>query len=117
MGDKKKSIALFFPMPFTPNISTSLHLSSLKQDFVEGFFAEKQRIQKEQTLKTLLLNALFLREDEDRKKKWMDLVADLSISQIDRFIETVMRENLRYKRHERNLVVELNKRTPAMSFA
>ncbi|MEI7511247.1 MAG: hypothetical protein WCJ84_03775 [Candidatus Peregrinibacteria bacterium] len=101
----------------SPNISTALHLSSLKQDFVDGFFEQKQKIQKEQTLKTLLQNALFLREDEERKRRWMNLVSDLSINQIDQFVETVIRENLRYKRHERNLVVELNKRSAQMSFA
>lgn len=92
-------------------------LDSLKNNFIGGVFAKKQKQQKERQLRMLIKNALFLQRDKDRKKKWMSIVADLSVQKIEQLIDAIVRENLRYKKHERNVVVELNSKNSHISFS
>lgn len=89
-------------------------LSSLKNSLVSGVFAEQQKKQRRKTqekkLYMLLKNALFLEEDKKRKKRWIDSIPSLENDLLERLINATIRENLRFKQHKRNLVIELNKK-------
>ena len=89
-------------------------LSSLKNSLVSGIYAEQQHKQKrksqEKKLYMLLQNALFLEQDEKRKKRWLASIPHLANDLLERLINATIRENLRFKEHKRNLIVELNKK-------
>jgi hypothetical protein len=89
-------------------------LSSLKSSLVGGIYEQKkkeqQRKKREKKLETLLKNALFLEKDEERKKRWIMSIPYLTADLLDNLVDAVIRENLRYKKGERDVVVELNKK-------
>lgn len=85
-------------------------LNALKSHLVAGIFDEKERKKKEEKLRFLLKNSLFLREDEQRRKRWIDSIESIPLKLIDRLIPAITREDLRYKQKKRNLIIELNKK-------
>lgn len=90
-------------------------LSALKSNLVGGIFAEQQRKKKEEQVKTLLQNALFLEHDEDRKIRWISILSDLSDRMLEDLMQAIIRENIRYKKKERDIVIELNKKQSQIS--
>ncbi len=91
-------------------------LSSLKTGIHAAEDKRKIREDRERKLQILLQNALFLEEDEKRKKRWIDSIPLLDDEVLFRLIDATIRENLRYKQHKRNLVVELNSSVPEQRF-
>lgn len=91
-------------------------LSQLKGNLVSGAFEQKKRKENEEKLKKLLTHSLFLKEDENRRKKWIQSIPKISDDMLEKIIPAVIREELRYKQKERNLVVELNKKHPIKNF-
>ncbi len=86
-------------------------LSHLKSELHStGIYDQQERKKKEEELRTILENALFLEEDEERKKRWIDVIPELPTSLLQSLIPACIRENLRYKQRKRNLVIELNKK-------
>ncbi len=86
-------------------------LSGLKSDLhFAGIYDQQERKKKESELRMILENALFLRDDEERKKKWLDAIDELPFPLLSSLIPACIRENLRFKQHKRDVVVELNKK-------
>lgn len=69
---------------------------------------KQKRIEDEKKLKMLLKNALFLKEDEDRRERWIKSISNLPDKLLHNLIGAVIRENFRYKKGTRNLVEELD---------
>ena len=86
-------------------------LSDLKSELhFAGIYDQQDRKKKESELRMILENALFLQEDEERKKKWLDAIEEIPYPLLGSLIPACIRENLRFKQHKRNLVLELNKK-------
>ena len=86
-------------------------LSDLKSELhFAGIYDQQDRTKKEDELRMILENALFLQEDEERKKKWLDAIEEIPYPLLGSLIPACIRENLRFKQHKRNLVLELNKK-------
>ncbi|MBI5413995.1 hypothetical protein HZA38_00575 [Candidatus Peregrinibacteria bacterium] len=90
-------------------------LDMLKSNTISGVY-EEQRKQKIQQLSLLIENALFLEKDEERKRKWLRILDELDDEFLEKLMTAVIRENLRYKKKERDIVIELNKKIPTPSF-
>ncbi len=95
--------------------SQAVSLSALKSNLIGGIFAEQQRKNKEEKVKKLLQNALFLEHDEARKLRWINILSQISDALLDELPDAIIRETLRYKKKERDIVVELNKNVPRVS--
>ncbi len=86
-------------------------LSGLKSELhFAGIYDQQERKKKEAELRMILENALFLQEDEERKQRWLDVIEDIPFPLLNSLIPACIRENLRFKQHKRNLVIELNKK-------
>lgn len=86
-------------------------LSELKSELhFAGIYDQQERKKKEDQLRMILENALFLQEDEERKKRWLNVITEIPFPLLSSLIPACIRENLRFKQHKRNLVVELNKK-------
>jgi len=86
-------------------------LSGLKSELhFAGIYDQQERKKKEDQLRMILENALFLQEDQERKKRWLDVITELPFPLLNSLIPACIRENLRFKQHKRNLVLELNKK-------
>ena len=86
------------------------HLADLRNKLSPGALSTADRKTKEEQLTMLLKNALFLREDEKRRTRWLESVTHLPDELLSNLIGAVIRENFRYKKGKRNLVIELNKK-------
>jgi hypothetical protein len=92
------------------DIAKAEALSSLKSElYSAGLYDQQERKKKEEELRLILENALFLKEDEERRQKWIESIPYLSFSLLNSLISACIRENLRFKQHKRNLILELNK--------
>ncbi|HIQ56852.1 TPA: hypothetical protein EYG96_02295 [Candidatus Gracilibacteria bacterium] len=86
-------------------------LSELKSELhFAGIYDQQERKKKEDQLRMILENALFLQEDAERKKRWLNVITEIPFPLLSSLIPACIRENLRFKQHKRNLVVELNKK-------
>jgi len=85
-------------------------LSGLKSELhFAGIYDQQERKKKEDELRMILENALFLKDDEERKQRWLNSIEMLPFPLLSSLIPACIRENLRFKQHKRNLVLELNK--------
>lgn len=95
-------------------------LLSLKKSLIGGIYEQqkqqKQRKNQEKKLKILLKNALFLEKDEERKNRWILSIPYLSADLLDTLVDSVLRENLRFKKNKRDLVFELNQKIGKQAF-
>ncbi len=72
--------------------------------------AKRVRKEKEKKLLMLLQGALFLNSDEPRRKRWIESIPLLPDELLENLLGAVIRENLRFKKGTRDLVLELNKK-------
>ena len=99
------------------SIQNSISLNMLRASLSGGVFEEKRRKEQEGRLRFLFEHAPFLAEDEKRRNQWIRSIPKLHDDLLGQMINAVLRENLRFKRRERNLVLELNKKHPHLSFS
>lgn len=92
------------------NTKAEINLDSLRNKITPGKLAEQKRKEDERKLRMLLKNALFLEKDEERRKRWLKSIPHLPDDLLHNLIGAVIRENFRYKKGTRNLVIELNKK-------
>lgn len=92
-------------------------LSALKKNLLSGMFDEQQRKKKQEEAQMLIQNAIFLQNDPLRKKKWIIRLADLSVKELQDLIDAILRENIRYKKKERDIIIELNKAQAHLSIS
>jgi len=93
------------------DIAQAGELSGLKSELhFAGIYDQQERKKKEDQLRMILENALFLQEDAERKKRWLNVITEIPFPLLSSLIPACIRENLRFKQHKRNLVVELNKK-------
>lgn len=87
-------------------------LASLRSELAAQ--QEKSQIRKEQEkqLAILIQNAIFLEEDEKRKKLWIKSIPFLKQNLLERLLDAVIREDFRYKKGKRKISVELNTSAP-----
>jgi hypothetical protein len=98
-------------------LQNSISLNMLRTSVSGGIFEEKIKREQQKRLQFLLKHAPFLAEDEERRKRWIRSIPKLNIEFLKKMIDAVLRENLRFKKRERNLVLELNKKQAHISFA
>lgn len=91
-------------------IQDTISFDILRKNISGGNLAEKTRKEKEAQLHMLLEHALFLNSDEPRRKRWMESISLLTDELLQNLLGAVIRENLRFKKGTRDLVVELNKK-------
>lgn len=88
----------------------TVSLQDLRHKVAPGVWSQEERKKKEKQLHMLLKNALFLEQDEKRRTRWLTSIPHLPDELLENLLGAVIRENFRYKKGKRNLVVELNKK-------
>lgn len=92
-------------------VKQKIDFYSLRNKIGRGVHLEqKVRKEKEAQLKMLLEHALFLNSDEPRRKRWISSIPLLKDELLQNLLGAVIRENLRFKKGTRDLVIELNKK-------
>lgn len=81
-------------------------LENLKKTMFSGAFDELQKKKEQEKLRKIISGALFLEKDEKRKKLWINAIPILSIEEMRALSSAILRENLRYKKRERDLKLE-----------
>ncbi len=94
-------------VPLSSNGFSEVRLDALRDGVSAGALMEDRKKRIEQV--TLLIeNALFLRDDDTRKMRWLSILDDLSDEFLEDLSGAIIRENLRYKKKVRDIKVELN---------
>lgn len=73
-------------------------------------FAEQDRKNKLSKARKLVQNALFLRHDAERKKRWLSVLDEFDDQFLENFIHAIIRENFRYKKNRRDICEYLNEK-------
>jgi len=98
-----------------PDITTQLQekrLSSLKGDLVSGIWADQDKKKKIKKINFLLGNSVFLQRDPARKDAWLGVLESFDSAFLDKFMQAIINENIRYQKGERDILVELDKHNP-----
>lgn len=98
------------PQPQIQKPAPNISFDKLRSSISGAALEEKTRKDKEAQLKMLLEHALFLNSDEARRKRWIESIPQLPDELLQNLLGAVIRENLRFKKGTRDLVIELNKK-------
>lgn len=86
-------------------------LQYLKTNMVSGMFADQQHRKKLEQVTQLIENALFLQDEEERKKKWLAVLKQFDSDFLDGLAQAIIQENLLFKQKKRDIRIELRKQS------